>query len=192
MQALPQSRSASGLCAGTRAAVGHPTEMLVSKERYSESGIASALLPGDYRFSRLHRRKQSTLRRILLVDDHEVVRAGLARLLQDSWDICGEAANGREAVDMVLELKPDLVVLDLSMPVMGGTAAAREIRSLSPATKIVLLSMHDTESVVELSRLVGADACVSKRSAANELRKAITAVLKEPPRGNGLRVFDPT
>lgn len=120
------------------------------------------------------------------------MRAGLARLLQDSWDICGEAANGREAVDMVLELKPDLVVLDLSMPVMGGTAAAREIRSLSPATKIVLLSMHDTESVVELSRLVGADACVSKRSAANELRKAITAVLKEPPRGNGLRVFDPT
>jgi two-component system, NarL family, response regulator NreC len=112
--------------------------------------------------------------------------------LQDSWDICGEAANGREAVDMVLKLKPDVVVLDLSMPVMGGTAAARQIRVLSPETKIVLLSMHDTETVVELSRLVGADACVSKRSAAAELRKAITAVLKGPPHGNTLRVFDPT
>jgi DNA-binding NarL/FixJ family response regulator len=138
------------------------------------------------------KRKQSTLRRILLVDDHEVVRAGLAKLLQDSWDICGEAGNGREAVDKVLELKPDLVVLDLSMPIMGGTAAAREIRSLSPTTKIILLSMHDTESVVELSRLVGADACVSKRSAAIELRKAITAVLKDPPKVKAPRIFDAT
>jgi DNA-binding NarL/FixJ family response regulator len=130
--------------------------------------------------------------KILLVDDHEVVRAGLATLLQDSWDICGEAANGLEAIDKVLALKPDVVVLDLSMPVMGGTAAARQIRLLSPATKIVLLSMHDTEAVVQLSRLVGADACVSKRSAATELRKAIAAVLREPPRRNALRILDPT
>jgi len=132
------------------------------------------------------------LRKILLVDDHEIVRAGLASLLQDSWDICGEARNGQEAVDKVLELKPDVVVLDLSMPVMGGTAAARQIRRLSPSTKIVILSMHDTESVVELSRLVGADACVSKRSAATELRKAIAAVLREPPSPDPVRVLDPT
>jgi len=132
------------------------------------------------------------LRRILLVDDHEVVRAGLAKLLQGVWDICGEAGNGLEAVDKVLELKPDVVVLDLSMPIMGGTAAARQIRRLSPATKIVVLSMHDSETVVELSRLVGADACVSKRSAATELHKAIVAVLKEPPDPKAIRVFDPT
>ncbi|MGA9939243.1 MAG: response regulator transcription factor [Candidatus Acidiferrales bacterium] len=130
--------------------------------------------------------------RILVVDDHEVVRAGLTKLLQDSWDICGEAENGLEAVDKVLELKPDVVVLDLSMPLMGGTAAARQIRRLSPATKIVVLSMHDSETVVELSRLIGADACVSKRSAATELHKAITAVLKKPPDARVARVFDPT
>lgn len=116
----------------------------------------------------------------------------MTRLLQDSWDICGEAENGLEAVDKVLELKPDVVVLDLSMPVMGGTAAARQIRRLSPATKIVVLSMHDSETVVELSRLIGADACVSKRSAATELHKAITAVLREPPDARVVRVFDPT
>jgi DNA-binding NarL/FixJ family response regulator len=132
------------------------------------------------------------LRRILLVDDHEVVRAGLTRLLQGFWDICGEAENGQEAVDKVLELKPDVVILDLSMPIMGGTAAARQIRLVSPATKIVLLSMHDSETVVELSRLIGADACVSKRSAAAELHKAIAAVLREPPRSRAPRIFDPT
>ena len=113
-------------------------------------------------------------------------------MLQGSWDICGEAGNGQEAVDKVLELKPDVVVLDLSMPIMGGTAAARQIRLLSPATKIVLLSMHDSETVVELSRLIGADACVSKRSAAAELHKAITAVLREPPQSKAPKVLDPT
>jgi len=136
--------------------------------------------------------KAESLRRILLVDDHEVVRAGLAKLLEGAWDICGQAANGMEAVTKVLELKPDVVVLDLSMPIMGGTAAARQIRRVSPATKIVVLSMHDSETVVELSRLIGADACVSKRSAAAELHRAIAAVLKEPPNSKGVRIFEPT
>jgi two-component system, NarL family, response regulator NreC len=134
----------------------------------------------------------SALQKILLVDDHEVIRMGLTRLLQGSWDICGEAENGLEAVYKVLELKPDLVVLDLSMPIMGGTAAARQIRLVAPGTKIVVLSMHDTETVVELSRLIGADACVSKRSAASELPKAIAAVLREPRNPSRMRILDPT
>ena len=122
--------------------------------------------------------------RILIVDDHPLVRQGIASLLQGSWDICGEAGDGREAIGKVLELKPDLVLLDLRMPVMGGTAAARQIRRLSPSTKIVFLSMHDSETVVELARLAGADACLSKRCVTADLRKVIAAVLKaadKPP-----------
>jgi DNA-binding NarL/FixJ family response regulator len=79
-----------------------------------------------------------------------------------------------------------VVVLDLRMPVMGGTEAAREIRRLSPATKIVFLSMHDSETIVELARLAGADACLSKRCATEELHKTIAAVLK-PARSSECR-----
>jgi DNA-binding NarL/FixJ family response regulator len=144
------------------------------------------------------------LPRVLLVDDHTLVRSALASLLRTSCNICGEAENGLEAVDKVVELKPDLVLLDLSMPVMEGTTAAREIRRVSPATKIVFLSIHESETIVELTRLAGADACLSKRCRAADLRKAIAAVLKgpyEPPssaRGNRtrhkptLRLLDPT
>jgi DNA-binding NarL/FixJ family response regulator len=131
-------------------------------------------------------------KRILLVDDHEVVRAGMASLLKSSWDVCGQAENGLEAVDKVLELKPDLVLLDLRMPVMGGTEAAREIRRLAPRTKIVFLSMYDSETVVKLARLAGADACLSKHCAAAELHTAIAAVLREPRDENTLRFLDPT
>jgi DNA-binding NarL/FixJ family response regulator len=124
---------------------------------------------------------KNVIPRILIVDDHDLVRSGIASLLRNSWDICGEAGNGREAIDKVLDLKPDVVLLDLSMPVMGGTEAAREIRRLSPTTKIVFLSMHDSETVMELARLAGADACLNKRCATEELNTAITAVLKVPP-----------
>ena len=68
--------------------------------------------------------------RILLVDDHEIVRRGIASFLATRWEVCGEARDGLEAVAKVSELKPDVAILDLSMPVMGGTAAARQIRSL--------------------------------------------------------------
>lgn len=115
--------------------------------------------------------------RILLVDDHEVVRKGIATLLTSRWEVCGEASDGLEAVSKTAELKPDLVILDLSMPVMSGTAAARRIRSILPETKILFLSMHDSETVAELTRLAGADACVSKRSSAAELHSAVASVL---------------
>jgi two-component system response regulator NreC len=142
--------------------------------------------------SALTRKHANMLNRILLVDDHEVVREGLANLLRDRWDVCGEAGNGLEAIEKVLELEPDLVLLDLSMPLMGGTAAARQIRRLSPKTKIVFLSMHESETVIELTRLAGADACVSKRCAVSDLHKAIAAVLQRPARTTTPRLFDPT
>jgi DNA-binding NarL/FixJ family response regulator len=133
---------------------------------------------------------------ILVVDDHEVVRKGVIGLLQTRWDICGEASNGQEAIERVRELNPDLVILDLRMPLVSGTTAAREIRRLSPHIKIVFFSMHDSETIIELTRLAGADACVSKQSSTHELHKAIAATLRAASRPHSSsrlpRLFDPT
>ena len=123
------------------------------------------------------RRDGSQKVRILIVDDHEMVRSGLAALLEPSWDICGEAGDGIEAIEKVRELKPDLVLLDLSMPVMSGTAALKAIRATSRQVKIVVLSMHDSETVMKLAETIGADGFVSKRSSGKQLKEAITVLL---------------
>lgn len=128
--------------------------------------------------------------RILLVDDHKVVREGIATLLKTRWEVCGQASDGLEAVSKTAELKPDLVILDLSMPVMSGTAAARRIRSLMPSTKIMFLSMHDSDTVVKLTHLAGADACISKRCSAAELYRAVAAVLNGPEKEEDMPEHD--
>jgi DNA-binding NarL/FixJ family response regulator len=117
--------------------------------------------------------------RILLVDDHELVRKGIASLLGAEWDICGEAANGNDAVRKIRQLKPDLVVLDVAMPGMGGAATAREIRSIAPATKILFLSMHDSETVAQLGKLARVDACLNKDCSPDTLKKVVRSLL--PP-----------
>ena len=116
--------------------------------------------------------------RVLVVDDHELVRDGIAGLLGDRWDVCGEAGNGVEAIEKVRELKPDLVLLDLSMPVMSGTEAAKPIRAAMPHIKIVFISIHDSPTVVELVTIAGADGSVSKHCHASEFREAITDRLR--------------
>jgi len=98
----------------------------------------------------------------------------------DQWEICGEAQDGVETLAMVKELAPDVVILDLTMPVMGGFDTAKQIRRLAPSTRIIFFSMHETPTT---ARLVGADAFVSKASAAQELPRTIIQVLgrDEPP-----------
>lgn len=118
--------------------------------------------------------------RLLLVDDHELVRVGIARILDDTCEVCGQASDGQEAVRKVLELKPDLVLLDVNMPVMGGAEAAREIRRVAPKTKIIFLSTHDPEAIGKLIQASGVDACVSKHSALEELYKTIARTLDIP------------
>lgn len=110
------------------------------------------------------------------MDDHEIVRIGVRILLADrrQWDICGEAQDGAEAVEKVAQLSPDVVILDLTMPVMSGFDAAQRIRQISPATKIVFFSIHEMPTT---ARLVGADAFVSKSSAAEDLERTINRVL---------------
>ncbi len=117
----------------------------------------------------------------MLVDDHEIVRQGLKLILaregDSAWEICGEAENGLEAVEKVGELKPDLVILDVSMPIMNGFEAARQIRVLAPATKIVMLSMHDSPQAAQQAKQAGADAYVVKSHSSRELHQLIAAML---------------
>jgi DNA-binding NarL/FixJ family response regulator len=122
----------------------------------------------------------STPARLLIVDDHEVVRMGVRSLIgrNPGWEICGEAADGQEALEKVSELMPDAVILDLTMPVMNGFETAERIRRLAPSVKIVLFSMHETPAT---ARLIGADAFVAKSSAARDLPLALERVLRPAP-----------
>src|SRR5262245_59710213 len=93
--------------------------------------------------------------RILLADDYEVVRQGLRKILEsrDDWEICGEATDGRAAVDLALKLKPDVVIMDLLMPELNGLQATQQIRREFPETAVLIFTMRET---VELIREVPA------------------------------------
>jgi DNA-binding NarL/FixJ family response regulator len=115
--------------------------------------------------------------RLLIVDDHEVVRMGVRTLFanNDSVEVCGEAQNGMEAIRMVPELSPDVVILDLSMPGMNGFETASKIRQIAPSIRIVIYSVHEIPST---SLRVGADAFVSKSSALQDLVLTVNRVLQ--------------
>lgn len=107
--------------------------------------------------------------RILIVDDNSVARTTIRALLDwHSFQVCGEAKDGQEAIEKVIELRPELVLLDINMPGLNGVKAAYEIRRISPATKIVFLTMHDTPAVVQGVRL-WAHGFVSKSAAGTDL-----------------------
>jgi DNA-binding NarL/FixJ family response regulator len=118
--------------------------------------------------------------RLLLADDEEVVRACLRTLIEcrSGWQIVGEAADGLKAVSRVFELAPDVVILDLAMPVMNGAQAAKEIRRIAPATKIILFSAHDPKL---FPGDVAADAFVSKVSADHDLIPTIERLTNSRP-----------
>jgi two-component system nitrate/nitrite response regulator NarL len=113
------------------------------------------------------------------VDDHELVRNGLKATLENypNLEVCGFAKNGQETVDRVLELKPDLVILDLSMPVLSGFQAALKIRRLAPAVKILILSIHDAPLVEQISQIVGAHAFLAKDVSEQVLISTLTSIL---------------
>ncbi len=119
--------------------------------------------------------------RILLVDDHEILRKGIRYLLSPAWEICGEASNGQEAVQKVVELSPDLVLMDISMPVMNGIEATREIRRLGLSPKIVILTMHDSAEIAKRAKEAGANECLVKACGSDRLLEAIKAVLNGRP-----------
>jgi DNA-binding NarL/FixJ family response regulator len=118
--------------------------------------------------------------RLLLADDHEIVRKGLRNLLDghSRWSICGEAENGQEAVRKALDLRPELVLLDISMPIMNGLDAAREIRRLAPSTKIVIFSMHDSPRIADEARRAGADTYLTKTTPFEKLENTLAGLFE--------------
>jgi DNA-binding NarL/FixJ family response regulator len=116
--------------------------------------------------------------RVLVADDHTMIRQGLVSLLKSSpeFEVVGEAADGNEAVEKVLEARPDVAVLDLSMPRLGGLEAALRIRKARPKTRVLVLTMHDDEEYVLRTVRAGASGYVVKDGAASELLAAIRAV----------------
>jgi DNA-binding NarL/FixJ family response regulator len=117
--------------------------------------------------------------RILIVDDHDIVRQGVRSILRtrSGWEVCGEAESGVEALQRVEELKPDIVVLDLSMPGKDGLAVATELAGMKAPCKTLVLTMHNSTGVAAAIQRTGAQGYVVKSHAAQHLVGAIETIL---------------
>lgn len=118
--------------------------------------------------------------KVLLVDDHAILRDGLKMVLdaQPGMTVVGEAENGREALDLVEELHPDVVVMDIAMPQMNGAEATRQIKRRFPQTRVVILTMHENQQYLMQIVNAGATGAVLKRSAGSELVTAVKAAAR--------------
>ncbi|MCA9741276.1 MAG: response regulator transcription factor [Deferribacteres bacterium] len=116
--------------------------------------------------------------KILLADDHPIVRNGISASLQsiDQFEIVGEAENGLKAVEMTTDLRPDVVIVDISMPEMCGISATKVIREKNPKTKVLVLTMHDEEQYMVQMLAAGANGYLAKNSSKDELVSAIHAI----------------
>ena len=119
--------------------------------------------------------------RVLLADDHTLVLEGLSKLLADHCDLVGTAEDGRALVEAAERLRPDLILLDISMPLLNGLEAARIVRTKVPEAKIVFLTMHADPTYAREAFRAGASGYLLKRSAASELATAIATVLRGQP-----------
>ena len=126
--------------------------------------------------------------RLMIVDDHQIVREGLrfALEVEEDIEVIGEAGEGKEAIQKALELKPDLVLMDVMMPGMNGVDACQEIRDLLPQTRVVMLTASGDEESVTASLVAGAQGYVLKAAGRDELLRAIRAVAQ------GESILDPS
>ena len=117
---------------------------------------------------------------ILIVDDNEMVRRGVSALLSSrpTWQVCGYAGDGKEALRKAKELRPDIILLDISMPGANGLDVARILRREMPKTKIVIMSQHDPIQVLPRVLEAGAHACVGKDSLSADLLPTIECLVK--------------
>src|SRR5512135_2876272 len=118
--------------------------------------------------------------RVLVVDDHTLIRQGIVGLLADQPDVTvvGQAANGNEAIASTAELQPDVVLMDVSMPGLGGLAATREIRSRWSGVRVVILTIHDREDYLYEALRAGASGYVLKDADVAELLRAIRSAAR--------------
>ena len=113
--------------------------------------------------------------RLLIVDDHEVVRRGVRSLLSDQigCDVCGEAVDGQDALGKARQLKPDLIVMDVSMPRLNGLEATRQVRSMLPECEVLILSQHENSEMARQALKAGARGYVVKSSISRDLISAV-------------------
>lgn len=125
--------------------------------------------------------------RILLADDHTIVRQGVRKIIEEcpEWEVIAEAGDGREAVRQAVDLKPDIAILDIGMPLLNGIEATAQIARHAPAVKVVILSMHPNEAYITRALQAGAKAYLLKDSADTDLIRALTLV------GQGKSFFSP-
>ena len=123
----------------------------------------------------------SDILRILAADDQEAIRKRVGSILVShaGYEVCAEAANGREAIEMAQLLRPDLIILDITMPITNGLDAARTIKRILPDTPIVILSVHKSRQLMEEAQGIGVQGYVTKEEASQDLIKAAEAVLHE-------------
>jgi DNA-binding NarL/FixJ family response regulator len=121
--------------------------------------------------------------RILIVDDHDVVRSGLRHMLeaQPGWTVCGEASNGRDAVEMAKELIPDVIILDYSMPDLNGLDATRQIKKAVPSAELLIFTMHDSEQMIRDVLAAGAKGFLMKSDAARYIMHAVEILSQHKP-----------
>jgi DNA-binding NarL/FixJ family response regulator len=116
--------------------------------------------------------------RILIADDHEIVRKGVRDVVEShpGWEVCAEAADGQQALELAIMEKPDIAVLDVSLPTLSGVALARRLRKESPNVRVLLFTMHDDDETVSSGLAAGARGYVLKSDSGINLEAAISAV----------------
>ena len=121
--------------------------------------------------------------RVLLAEDHIIVRQGLSALLDNDghFDVVGEATTGREAVDMAHALRPDIILMDIAMPVLNGFEALRQILAVNPAAKVIILSAHSEDEYIQRANNAGAAGFIEKQTSTTALIKAIREVATGNP-----------
>jgi DNA-binding NarL/FixJ family response regulator len=127
-----------------------------------------------------HRARETAAVRILIADDHEITRRALRQLLEPraDWEVCGEAATGPDAVALAERARPDIVILDLSMPGLDGIDVTRHIHKMLPNTRILVFSMHDSEDLAHQVLAAGAHGYLLKSDATAHVEPAVEALLQ--------------
>lgn len=121
--------------------------------------------------------------KVLIADDHQVMRRGVRAVVEllEGWEVCGEASTGREAVEMVEKLQPQIVVMDVTMPELNGLEATRQIKKIAPTTEILMFTGLETEELIRQVFEAGARSYILKTDGREQLEAALTALAAHKP-----------